>query len=105
MGDLSKHVAVKHLNGDLRALILVQSGVGEIDKKQLKESIHILKRRTKSQLESVVKSSETTESNSDSTVESSDGKDVKTNPDDNTSGERRKSSDDKLPSAISDRKG
>ena len=103
--DLSKHVAVKHLNGDLRALILVQSGVGEIDKKQLKESIHILKRRTKSQIESVAKSSESTESNSDSKVESSDVKDVKTNPDDNTSGERRKSSDEKLPSASSDRKG
>merc|ERR1712079_938459 len=49
-------------------------------------------------------SSESTESNSDSKVESSDVKDVKTNPDDNTSGERRTSSDDKLPSATSDRK-
>merc|ERR1719384_2331414 len=48
--DLSKHVPVKHLNGDLRALILVQSGVKEINKAQLRDSVKTLKQRTQSQL-------------------------------------------------------
>merc|ERR1719394_2364454 len=51
--DLSKNVSVKHLNGDLRALILVQSGVKEINKLQLRESVKTLKQRTQGQLESL----------------------------------------------------
>merc|ERR1712241_907758 len=41
--DLTKHSPVKHLNGDLRALILVQAGVQEIDKAQLRDSVSTLK--------------------------------------------------------------
>ena len=48
--DLSKQMSVKQLNGDLRALVLVQAGVKEIDKEQLKESVMTLKQRTKVQL-------------------------------------------------------
>ena len=36
--DLTKHSSVKHINGDLRALVIVHSGVKEIDKVQLKEA-------------------------------------------------------------------
>jgi len=48
--DLSKQMSVKQLNGDLRALVLVQAGVKEIDKEQLKESVRTLKQRTQNQL-------------------------------------------------------
>ena len=51
--DLSKNVSVKHLNGDLRALILVQSGVKEINKIQLRESVKTLKQRTQGQLKTL----------------------------------------------------
>merc|ERR1719384_2371940 len=49
--DLSKPSLVKHLNGDLRALLLVQSGVKEIKTVQLKEAVLTLKQRTAEQLE------------------------------------------------------
>lgn len=49
--DLSKPSLVKHLNGDLRALLLVQSGVKEINTVQLKEAVLTLKQRTGEQLE------------------------------------------------------
>jgi len=49
--DLSKPSLVKHLNGDLRALLLVQSGVKEINTPQLKEAVVTLKQRAVEQLE------------------------------------------------------
>jgi len=56
--DLTKHSPIKHLNGDLRALILVQAGVQEIDKAQLRDSVRTLKERTVSQLHSLRDSDE-----------------------------------------------
>merc|ERR1719384_2044281 len=51
--DLTKHSPVRHLNGDLRALILVQAGVQEIDKAQLRDSVRTLKERTVGQLQTL----------------------------------------------------
>ena len=48
--DLSKTNSIKHLNGDLRALILVQASVKEIDSDQLRESVMVLKKRGEKQM-------------------------------------------------------
>merc|ERR1719266_880181 len=47
--DLTKPSAVRHLNGDLRALLLVQSGVKEIHTAPLKEAVTGLKGRVEEQ--------------------------------------------------------
>lgn len=52
--DLTKHTSVKHINGDLRALVLVQAGVKEIDQAQLKEAARVLKKRSQAQLVMVI---------------------------------------------------
>merc|ERR1712106_862286 len=49
--DLTRPSAVKHLNGDLRALLIVHTGVEEIKTPQLKEAVSLLKERTATQLE------------------------------------------------------
>jgi len=51
--DLSRPSQVKHLNGDLRALLLVQSGVKEIHTAPLKEAVTVLKGRVVKQLEAL----------------------------------------------------
>ena len=48
--DLTKPGLVKHLNGDLRALVLVQGGVGELNTAQLGEAVAVLKQRLVEQL-------------------------------------------------------
>merc|ERR1719309_1937227 len=59
--DLSKPNSVKHLNGDMRALLLVHSGVSDIATVDLKAAVLILKDRVVKQasvMESEVQSSE-----------------------------------------------
>merc|ERR1719266_3124448 len=51
--DLSRPSQVKHLNGDLRALLLVQSGVKEIHTAPLKEAVTVLKGRVEEQLDAL----------------------------------------------------
>jgi len=49
--DLTRPSAVKHLNGDLKALLIVHSGVEEIKTQQLRDAVIVLKERTAKQLE------------------------------------------------------
>ena len=59
--DLTRPNAVKHLNGDMRALLLVHSGVSDIATVDLKAAVLILKDRVVKQaslMESEVQSSE-----------------------------------------------
>jgi len=86
--DLTKPSLVKHLNGDLRALLLVQSGVKEINTTQLKEAVLTLKQRTGEQLE--ILGEDKTKKSEDDKGSESQGEEKGASSD-----ESRKSSDEK----------
>merc|ERR1719233_2005588 len=95
--DLSKPSLVKHLNGDLRALLLVQSGVKEINTATLREAVVTLKQRTGEQLEIL---------GEDKARKSEDEKGAESQGEDKgcSSDESRKSSDEKPKSLEEKRK-
>jgi len=102
--DLNTHGSVRRLNGDLRALILVQSGVREIDKDQLRQSVKTLKERTQTRQTQVsAEIQEKTGSKPESAEEKESGKSSEENIG-GTVTETRKSVDEKPTASSSDAK-
>merc|ERR1712106_30080 len=101
--DLTKPSLVKHLNGDLRALLLVQSGVKEINTTQLKEAVLTLKQRTGEQLE--ILGEDKTKKSEDDKGSESQGEEKGASSDESrkSSDEKRKSLDEKTSEGSSKR--
>ena len=103
--DLNTHGSVRRLNGDLRALILVQSGVREIDKDQLRESVRTLKERAQTrQIQVSAEIKEKSETKPESAEEKESGKSAEDNIGASV-GDTRKSVDEKPSTSSSDVKG
>ena len=103
--DLNTHGSVRRLNGDLRALILVQSGVREIDKDQLRESVRTLKERAQTrQIQVSAEIKEKSETKPESAEEKESGKSAEDNIGASV-GDTRKSVDEKPSTSSGDVKG
>ena len=103
--DLNTNGSVRRLNGDLRALILVQSGVREIDKNQLRESVKTLKERTQTRLVQVTAEiKEKSEAKPEGGEEKEGGKSSEENVG-GIAGETRRSVDEKQTTSSSEGKG
>lgn len=107
--DLSRPSQVKHLNGDLRALLLVQSGVKEIHTATLKEAVTVLKGRVETQLESLGQAEEEKGSESQGERSSEEekleekGKKEEAKDGQGTSGEQENKEVDKVVDKVDDK--
>ena len=93
--DLSRPSQVKHLNGDLRALLLVQAGVQEVHTAELQQSVVVLRGRVQAVVEGLGVEEE---------GEGGSGEEEKTGEEERGRGEKRKSCEERGEGSSSSRR-